>query len=151
MHSGFLQVPISLRSFDWEPQRRPRYVRAQPEHYQRQDLLTRVVLVLRPRLPLGRSHRRHRHHGYLSSVQADSNQVFLCCYIVFSSTLLFQNHIARSRFRGSTLTDSSLINDLLSRCYLGDWFVLNLLAKNTNAYMYRRIVKALAESLREQR
>ena len=57
----------------------------------------------------------------------------------------------RSRFRTFTIQDLTLVNDLLHRCYLGDWFLLNLLAKNTTAYMYRRIVKRLAESLRDQR
>ena len=44
-----------------------------------------------------------------------------------------------------------LVNDLLERCYIGDWFVLCLLAQNTTAYMFKRIVKNLAESLRERR
>ena len=53
--------------------------------------------------------------------------------------------------RSFTDADRDLINDLLSRCYVGDWFVLTLLAKNTNPYIYKRILKALAEEIKEQR
>ena len=43
----------------------------------------------------------------------------------------------RLRLRHFTAQDVSLTNDLLSRCYIGDWFLLHLLAKNTSTYMFR--------------
>jgi hypothetical protein len=48
-------------------------------------------------------------------------------------------------------TDREIIEDIMDKCYVGDWFVLHLLSKNTNTYVYRRIVKALANVLRESK
>ena len=45
----------------------------------------------------------------------------------------------RLRLRHFTAQDVSLTNDLLSRCYIGDWFLLHLLAKNTSTYMFRYV------------
>ena len=45
----------------------------------------------------------------------------------------------RLRLRNFTAQDVNLTNDLLSRCYIGDWFLLHLLAKNTSTYMFRDV------------
>ena len=49
----------------------------------------------------------------------------------------------RLRLRHFTAQDVSLTNDLLSRCYIGDWFLLHLLAKNTSTYMFRDVYQQL--------
>ena len=48
-------------------------------------------------------------------------------------------------------TDREIIEDILDRCYIGDWFVLHLLSKNTNVHIYKRIVKSLAMVIRERK
>jgi len=47
--------------------------------------------------------------------------------------------------------DREVIEHIMDRCYVGDWFVLHLLSKNTNLYIYKRIIKALANVLRERK
>ena len=47
--------------------------------------------------------------------------------------------------------DREIIEDILDRCYIGDWFVLHLLSKNTNIHIYKRIVKNLAIVMRERK
>jgi hypothetical protein len=54
----------------------------------------------------------------------------------------------RLRLRNFTSQDLNLTNDLLGRCYIGDWFLLHLIARNTSAFMFRRIIKSLAENVR---
>ena len=39
--------------------------------------------------------------------------------------------------------DREVIENIMDRCYVGDWFVLHLLSKNTNIHIYKRIIKAL--------
>ena len=36
----------------------------------------------------------------------------------------------------------------MSKCYIGDWFVLFQLSKNVNMYFFRAFVKELAKSLK---
>ena len=61
--------------------------------------------------------------------------------------------IMRIRIHRYFKTNSNMrhVEHYMKHCSIGDWFVLNLMAKNTNAYMYRRIIKSLAESIREHR
>ena len=47
--------------------------------------------------------------------------------------------------------DREIVENIMDRCYIGDWFVLHLLAKNTNIHIYKRIIKALANVLRERK
>ena len=47
--------------------------------------------------------------------------------------------------------DQEIIEHIMDRCYVGDWFVLHLLSKNTNLHIYKRIIKALANVLRERK
>ena len=47
--------------------------------------------------------------------------------------------------------DREVIENIMDRCYIGDWFVLHLLSKNTNIHIYKRIIKALANVLRERK
>ncbi|TRY66929.1 hypothetical protein TCAL_08031 [Tigriopus californicus] len=63
----------------------------------------------------------------------------------------FRRFLIRMKLRSFGAQDVPLINQLLTRCYVGDWFILNLLAKNTTAYMFRRIIKSLTEIIKEQR
>ncbi len=60
----------------------------------------------------------------------------------------FRRLIIRLRLRNFTAQDLNMTNDLLSKCYIGDYFLLHLLAKNTSPYMFRRIIKSLAENNR---
>ena len=47
--------------------------------------------------------------------------------------------------------DREIVEDILEKCYIGDWFVLHLLSKNTNLHIYKRIVKNLAIVMRERK
>ena len=47
--------------------------------------------------------------------------------------------------------DREIVENIMDRCYIGDWFVLHLLSKNTNIHIYKRIIKALAIVLRERK
>merc|ERR1712062_248532 len=40
------------------------------------------------------------------------------------------------------------IREIMSKCYIGDWFVLFQLSKNVNMYFFRAFVKELAKSLK---
>ena len=48
-------------------------------------------------------------------------------------------------------SDREIIEDIMDKCYIGDWFVLHLLSRNTNLQIYKRIVKSLANVLRERK
>ena len=47
--------------------------------------------------------------------------------------------------------DKEIIEDIMEKCYIGDWFVLHLLSKNTNLHIYKRVIKCLANVLRERK
>ena len=48
-------------------------------------------------------------------------------------------------------SDRDVINAVLGRCYVGDCFLLHLLSKNTNAYIFKRIIKSIGIVLREHK
>ena len=48
-------------------------------------------------------------------------------------------------------SDREIIEDIMDKCHIGDWFVLHLLSRNTNLHIYKRIVKSLAIVLRERK
>lgn len=58
---------------------------------------------------------------------------------------------SRTHFRSLTLHECGLLDDLMNRCYIGDWFILHLLTKNTSSYMFRRIVKSIGDNIRDHR
>ena len=47
--------------------------------------------------------------------------------------------------------DRDVIHTVLKRCHIGDTFLLHLISKNTNTYIYKRIIKSIAVVLREQK
>ena len=47
----------------------------------------------------------------------------------------------RQKTRMWSENDREIIEHIMDRCYVGDWFVLHLLSKNTNLYIYKRIIK----------
>ena len=57
----------------------------------------------------------------------------------------------RQKTRMWAENDREIVEDILEKCYIGDWFVLHLLSKNTNLHIYKRIVKCLANVLRERK
>ena len=63
------------------------------------------------------------------------NQKDLCRY----SLLLL-------RSRCFSHSDLSTCRSVLSHCYLGDWFVLYQLSKNSNTYFFRYLLKQLEKS-----
>jgi len=50
------------------------------------------------------------------------------------------------RVRGFTKTDLSTCRKVLEFCYLGDWFVLYQLSKNSNPYFFRYMLKHLEKN-----
>merc|ERR1719295_2469791 len=42
------------------------------------------------------------------------------------------------------------IKAVMTRCYVGDWFVLNQLSKNVTPYFFRSFVKELRAEMRER-
>ena len=63
------QLPIPVGRSNWQPERGPRHVRAQPQHHQRQDLPPRVGLVLLPRIHLTLCLTPHRHFNHVRQGQ----------------------------------------------------------------------------------
>ena len=47
--------------------------------------------------------------------------------------------------------DRDVIHTVLKKCHIGDTFLLHLISKNTNTYVYKRIIKSIAVVLREQK
>ena len=47
--------------------------------------------------------------------------------------------------------DRDVIHTVLKRCHIGDTFLLHLISKNTNTYIYKRIIKSIAVVLREHK
>ena len=47
--------------------------------------------------------------------------------------------------------DRDVIHTVLKRCHIGDTFLLHLISKNTNTYVYKRIIKSIAVVLKEQK
>ena len=68
------------------------------------------------------------------------------------ATFLQMNHSCfRVKTRMWAESDREIIEDIMDKCYIGDWFVLHLLSRNTNLQIYKRIVKSLANVLRERK
>ena len=54
------------------------------------------------------------------------------------------------KIRGFSESDISTIKSVLSHCYLGDWFVLYQLSKNSNTYFFRYLLKLMDASFTSQ-
>ena len=54
------------------------------------------------------------------------------------------------KIRGFSEADMSTIKSVLSHCYLGDWFVLYQLSKNSNSYFFRYLLKLMDASFTAQ-
>jgi len=52
--------------------------------------------------------------------------------------------------RGFTQADLSTCRNVLAHCYLGDWFVLYQLSKNSNIYFFRYLLRYLEKSFDSQ-
>ena len=52
--------------------------------------------------------------------------------------------------RGFTQADLSTCRNVLGHCYLGDWFVLYQLSKNSNIYFFRYLLRYLEKSFDSQ-
>ncbi|KAG0728155.1 Innexin inx2 [Chionoecetes opilio] len=50
----------------------------------------------------------------------------------------------------SRLVAKEKINSISRRCYIGDWFILYLIAKNMDAFVYRDFIQELSESLADE-
>lgn len=51
------------------------------------------------------------------------------------------------RARAFTYSDLATCRQVLAHCYLGDWFVLYQLCKNSNSYFFRYLLRSLEKSL----
>ena len=63
--------------------------------------------------------------------------------------LLLFHHRRKARMWNET--DRDVINTVLGKCYVGDTFLLHLLAKNTNSYIFKRILKSIGMVLKEHK
>ena len=54
------------------------------------------------------------------------------------------------KIRGFTTSDLSSCKNVLSHCYLGDWFVLYQLSKNSNSYFFRYLLRLMDSSFTAQ-
>ncbi|XP_023346382.1 innexin inx2 [Eurytemora carolleeae] len=54
------------------------------------------------------------------------------------------------RTRGFSRLDSNTAKNVLSHCYLGDWFVLYQLSKNSNTYFFRYLLRHLDKAFTNQ-
>ena len=54
------------------------------------------------------------------------------------------------KIRGFTTSDLSSCKNVLSHCYLGDWFVLYQLSKNSNTYFFRYLLRLMDNSFTAQ-
>ena len=54
------------------------------------------------------------------------------------------------KIRGFTSSDMSTCKNVLSHCYLGDWFVLYQLSKNSNSYFFRYLLKLMDSAFAAQ-
>ena len=54
------------------------------------------------------------------------------------------------KIRGFTSSDLSSCKNVLSHCYLGDWFVLYQLSKNSNTYFFRYLLRLMDNSFTAQ-
>ena len=52
--------------------------------------------------------------------------------------------------RGFSQSDLSTCRNVLDHCYLGDWFVLYQLSKNSNTYFFRYLLSYLEKSFDAQ-
>jgi len=77
--------------------------------------------------------------------------ILTAVHLIFSLAIMVI-HPLRSvmillRTRGFTKDDFITCKSVLDRCYLGDWFVLYQLSKNSNIYFFRYLLKHLEKSL----
>ena len=70
---------------------------------------------------------------------------------MYTTNMVFFPEFYRQKTRMWAENDREIVEDILEKCYIGDWFVLHLLSKNTNLHIYKRIVKCLANVLRERK
>ena len=63
---------------------------------------------------------------------------------------MFRYLLLLLRSRGFTRSDLSTCRRVLGHCYLGDWFVLYQLSKNSNSYFFRYFLKHLEKSFVSQ-
>ena len=54
------------------------------------------------------------------------------------------------KIRGFSTSDMATCKSVLSHCYLGDWFVLYQLSKNSNTYFFRYLLKIMDSSFTSQ-
>jgi len=54
------------------------------------------------------------------------------------------------KIRGFSNSDMATCKSVLSHCYLGDWFVLYQLSKNSNTYFFRYLLKIMDSSFTSQ-
>ena len=70
---------------------------------------------------------------------------------MYTTNMVFFPEFYRQKTRMWAENDREIVEDILEKCYIGDWFVLHLLSKNTNLHIYKRIVKCLGTVLRERK
>ena len=71
-----------------------------------------------------------------------------CCeYAEFVNVSFFH----RRKARMWNESDRDVINMVLGKCYVGDCFLLHLLSKNTNSYIFKRIIKSIGIILKEHK
>ena len=77
-----------------------------------------------------------RQEGGISKICIHTNELYL-----------FRQFLILLKIRGFTQSDLSSCRAVLDHCYLGDWFVLYQLSKNSNSYFFRFLLRHLETAL----
>ena len=161
-----LQLPISIRGIDRKSERRSCNVCIELEHYQRQNIFAWMVMVF-PTIHINTN---------ISVLLVDLYHVSIIQKILDKVNCLnmpindeirkhfisykyhqmtyyweFPNKWFRRSARMWNDQDRDVIHTVLKKCHIGDTFLLHLISKNTNTYVYKRIIKSIAVVLRESK
>merc|ERR1719295_774330 len=85
------------------------------------------------------------------AVLALLNSVSLLGTAIFACFPSIRKYWIRRKARMWNESDRDVINTVLGKCYVGDTFLLHLLAKNTNSYIFKRILKSIGVVLKEHK
>ena len=103
------------------------------------NLLFRLVTIL---IPPARQVLKHLFNGEKRQEEGISK---ICIHT--TELYLFRQFLILLKIRGFTQSDLSSCRAVLDHCYLGDWFVLYQLSKNSNSYFFRFLLRHLETAL----
>merc|ERR1712106_381609 len=80
--------------------------------------------------------------------------ILTCIHLIFRLAIIIIHPLRYIliiiKTRGFTNSDLNTCKNVLEHCYLGDWFVLYQLSKNSNTYFFRYLLRHLEKSFVSQ-